>query len=101
MDMIKNSEKNHVACHYFSHKGLSSHTLHLSASLTMKAISSADKANIISLLSSDHSISLLAQGSQLWVAYARNWKWTKKTIKEAASLQLTRGGLPIKLPLAN
>ena len=54
--MIKNSEKKLHNLLQPITKGLSSHNPQLSVSLTMKAISSADKAYVISLLLSDHSI---------------------------------------------
>ena len=52
----------------------------------MKAISSADKANVISLLLSDHSIrkveSIKASGSQMWEEYTMNYKWMDSMILE-------------------
>ena len=54
--MIQNSEKKSNNLQPCIIKGLSSHTPHISASLTMKVISSADKINVISLLSLCHSI---------------------------------------------
>ena len=56
MGIIEISEKNYMTCYNLSQKCLSYHNSPLSVSLTMKAISSADKANVISLLLSGHSI---------------------------------------------
>ena len=52
MGIIKISEKNHITCYNVT-KCLSCHNLHLSVSLIIKAISSADK---VSLLLSGHFI---------------------------------------------
>ena len=53
---MKNSEKNHVTCHSISQKVWVVTLPHLFPSFTMKAISSADKAKVISLCLSGHSI---------------------------------------------
>ena len=80
---------------------------HLSASLIMRAISSADKANVISLLSSCHSIRKVESITgkvKLTVGRIYQELEINRIIKEAGhpySFQLTRGGLPIKLPLTN
>ena len=54
--MMKNSEKKSRDMSQHIKKGLSGHTPHLFPSFTMKAISSADEAKVISLCLSGHSI---------------------------------------------
>jgi hypothetical protein len=56
MGWIKTSEKKSCDFSPFVTTVLCSHPLLLFASFTMEAISSADKANVIFLLLSDHSI---------------------------------------------
>ena len=69
-------------------KGLSGHSPHLFPSFTMKAISSADEAKLISLCLSSHSIrkveSITGLGNERLVEYSSNWKWTRRTIKRQA-----------------